>query len=50
MILTSAIRRLAAAQWLNNLAIYATAPFLGGLIVQQWKGGIGHPNHHVSDS
>jgi HD-GYP domain-containing protein (c-di-GMP phosphodiesterase class II) len=50
MVLTSAVRRLGPAQWLNNLAVYTTAPFLGGLIVQQWKGGIGNPNHHVSDN
>ena len=50
MILTSAVRRLAPAQWLSNLAIYATAPFIGGLLVQLWKGGIGHPTSHVTDN
>ncbi len=34
MILTSAVRRLAPAQWLNNLATFAVVPFIGGLIVR----------------
>jgi hypothetical protein len=50
MILKSAVRRLAPAQWLNNLTIYAAVPFAGGLIVEAWKGGIGSANHHVADS
>jgi HD-GYP domain-containing protein (c-di-GMP phosphodiesterase class II) len=50
MILKSAVRRLAPAQWLNNLTIYAAVPFAGGLVVQLWKGSITHPDHHVSNS
>lgn len=34
MILTSATRRLAPAQWLNNLAAFAVVPFVGGLAVR----------------
>ncbi len=34
MILTSATRRLAPAQWLNNLSTFAVVPFAGGLMVR----------------
>ena len=34
MVLTSAIRRLAPAQWLNNLSTFAVIPFVGGLSVR----------------
>jgi HD-GYP domain-containing protein (c-di-GMP phosphodiesterase class II) len=50
MILTSAVRRLGPMQWLNNLAIYTTAPFVGGLIIQAWKGGVGVVQPHVAEN
>jgi HD-GYP domain-containing protein (c-di-GMP phosphodiesterase class II) len=34
MVLTSAARGLAPAQWLNNLSAFAVVPFVGGLIVR----------------
>jgi HD-GYP domain-containing protein (c-di-GMP phosphodiesterase class II) len=49
MVLKSAVRRLPPAQWLNNLAIYAAVPFLGGLAVEAGNGGLSHPTHHVGD-
>jgi putative nucleotidyltransferase with HDIG domain len=44
MILKSALRRLAPAQWLNNLAMFAVIPFAGGLLVRQLAGNI-HAGH-----
>ncbi len=40
MILTSATRRLAPAQWLNNLAAFASVPFAGGLMVRALVGDV----------
>jgi putative nucleotidyltransferase with HDIG domain len=42
MILTSALRRLAPALWLNNLATFAVTPFVGGLIVWAFAGDFAH--------
>jgi hypothetical protein len=50
MILKSTIRHLPAAQWLNNLAIYAAVPFAGGLIVLAWKESLAVPSHYSSES
>jgi putative nucleotidyltransferase with HDIG domain len=51
MILTSAMRRLAPAQWLNNLATFTVAPFVGGLMVRALAGDIhGAHNHHLAQS
>ncbi len=40
MILTSTVRRLSPAGWLNNLSTYAAVPFGGGLIVRTMVDGI----------
>jgi HD-GYP domain-containing protein (c-di-GMP phosphodiesterase class II) len=37
MVLTSAVRRLAFRQWLNNLTTYAIVPFVGGLLIRAWR-------------
>jgi putative nucleotidyltransferase with HDIG domain len=51
MILTSAKRRLAPPLWLNNLATFAVAPFVGGLIVRALVGETAHmANHHLTQS
>jgi hypothetical protein len=49
MVLKSATRRLPVAAWLHNLTIYAAVPFAGGMIVELYKGGIGHAGHRVAD-
>jgi len=46
MILTSAMRRLPPAQWLNNLSTWALTPFVGGLIVREVAGDV-HDVHNV---
>ncbi len=50
MILKSAARRLPPAQWLNNLAICAVVPVAGGLVMEMFKGGIGHSSHHITNA
>jgi hypothetical protein len=47
MVLTSATRRIAAAQWLNNVAAFAAVPFAGGLMVRAFAGHLGvlHNTH-----
>jgi putative nucleotidyltransferase with HDIG domain len=40
MILTSTVRRLSPAGWLNNLSTYAAVPFVGGLIMRTTLRGI----------
>ncbi len=50
MILKSAARRLPPAQWLNNLTICAVVPVAGGLIMQLFKGGIGHSGRHITNA
>jgi HD-GYP domain-containing protein (c-di-GMP phosphodiesterase class II) len=47
MALKFAIQRLTPAQWLNNVAITALAPFVGGLIIRQWKTGAGQSDLHL---
>jgi putative nucleotidyltransferase with HDIG domain len=53
MVLTSVVRRLPPAQWLNNLTAFAVAPFAGGLIVRALAGNVHdagnqHLTHGVS--
>ena len=51
MILTSAMRRLPLAQWLNNLSTFAVVPFTGGLIVRALAGNVHDPrNLHMTQS
>jgi putative nucleotidyltransferase with HDIG domain len=44
MVLKSAVRRLAPAQWLNNLTTFAVIPFAGGLLVRALVGEV-HEAH-----
>jgi putative nucleotidyltransferase with HDIG domain len=46
MILKSAVRRLAPAQWLSNLTTYAVVPFAGGLIVRTLTSDVHGLNGH----
>jgi len=49
MILTSSLRRVRPAVWLNNLMAFAVAPFAGGLIVRALAGDIHDPrNQHLT--
>ncbi|HTW42464.1 MAG TPA: HD domain-containing phosphohydrolase [Solirubrobacteraceae bacterium] len=49
--LTSAIRRLRASQWLNNLAMFAVVPLLGGLMVRALAGDVHSPHdQHLTHS
>ena len=50
MVLKSTVRRLPAAQWLNNLTIYAVVPFAGGLAMQLFRGGIGRTGERIGDA
>jgi len=51
MILKSAVRRLAPAQWLNNLSTFAVVPFAGGLLVRLATDDIhGLRSHHLAQS
>jgi putative nucleotidyltransferase with HDIG domain len=51
MLLRSASRRLSPAQWLNNLATYAAAPFAGGLVVRALTGNAaGVHGQHLAQS
>jgi putative nucleotidyltransferase with HDIG domain len=51
MILTSAQRRLAPPLWLNNLATFAVAPFVGGLLVRAFVGEQAHQaGQHLANS
>jgi HD domain-containing protein len=51
MVLTSALRRLTPALWLNNLATFAVTGFVGGLLVRGLAGNIAHqPNHSTAES
>ena len=51
MILKSAVRRLAPAQWLNNLATFAVVPFLGALIIRAVTHNVhGLSSHHLTPS
>jgi len=43
MILTSALRRLPPAQWLNNLSTFAVVPLAGGLMVRALAGNVHNP-------
>ena len=45
MVLTSAVRRLSPAQWLGNLSAYASAPFVGGLMLRALVGDV-----HIADT
>jgi putative nucleotidyltransferase with HDIG domain len=45
MILTSRLRRLPPAQWLNNLSTFAVVPLLGGLMVRALAGDIHDPTN-----
>lgn len=49
MVLKSAVRRLPAAQWLNNLTIYGVVPFAGGIVMQLFKDGPGHAGGQIPD-
>jgi putative nucleotidyltransferase with HDIG domain len=46
MVLNSAVRRLSAPLWLNNLSAYAVFPLVGGLIVRAVVGNV-HDPHNV---
>jgi putative nucleotidyltransferase with HDIG domain len=46
MALKSAVRRLAAAQWLNNLATFTAIPFAGGVIVRALAGNVHDAHNH----
>jgi putative nucleotidyltransferase with HDIG domain len=51
MILTSALRRLPAAQWLNNLVTFILAPLAGALVVRALAGDVhALPNQTVAES
>jgi putative nucleotidyltransferase with HDIG domain len=51
MILTSAVRRLPPAQWLNNLFTFAVVPFAGGWMVRALAGDVHDPlNQHLTKS
>jgi putative nucleotidyltransferase with HDIG domain len=51
MIFKSTVRRLAPAEWLNNLATYAAVPFAGGLIVRVLASSIhGLKSHDLGQS
>jgi putative nucleotidyltransferase with HDIG domain len=51
MILTSALRKLPPAQWLNNLSTFAVFTLGGGLMVQALAGNVHNPrNEHVTRS
>ncbi len=51
MILTSAMRRLPPALWLNNLSTYAVFPLAGGMMVRALIGDVHDPrNHHLTQS
>lgn len=44
MVHRSAMRRLPASQWLNNLSAFAAVPFLGGLLVRTLGGNVHNPS------
>lgn len=46
MALKSAVRRLALAQWLNNLATFTVIPFAGGVIVRALAGTVQDAHSH----
>ncbi len=51
MIRRSAVSRLTATQWLNNLSAFAVFPFVGGLIVLALAGDVHDPsNPHLTQS
>jgi hypothetical protein len=51
MILTSTVRRLPPAQWLNNLSAFAAVPFAGGLMVRAIvDGDHGLHSQHLAQS
>jgi putative nucleotidyltransferase with HDIG domain len=51
IILTSALRRLRASQWLNNLSTFAVVPFAGGWMVRALAGDVHDPvNQHLTRS
>lgn len=51
VVLTSAVRRLPPAQWLNNLSTFAVVAFVGALIVRALAGDIHNvQSHHLSQS
>ncbi len=51
MILTSALRRLPPAQWLNNLSTFAVFTLLGGLMVRALAGNVHSPrDEHLTRS
>jgi putative nucleotidyltransferase with HDIG domain len=51
MILTSAMRRIPPARWLNNLSTFVAFPFAGGLILRALAGDVHDPrNHHMTQS
>lgn len=51
MILTSSLRRVRPAVWLNNLTAFAVVPFAGGLMVRALAGDVHSAhNHHLTQS
>jgi putative nucleotidyltransferase with HDIG domain len=48
MILTSSLRRIPPAQWLNNLSTFAVFPFAGALTVRLLAGDVHAPHHHLT--
>jgi putative nucleotidyltransferase with HDIG domain len=51
MILTSSLRRLPPALWLNNLSTFAVFPLVGGMMVRALIGDVHDPrNHHLTQS
>jgi putative nucleotidyltransferase with HDIG domain len=51
MIITSALRRLPPAQWLNNLSTFSAFPLAGGLMVRALAGNVHDPrNQHLTRS
>jgi putative nucleotidyltransferase with HDIG domain len=51
MLRRSAMKRLPARQWLNNISTFAAFPFVGGLMVGALAGDVHDPrNHHMTQS
>ncbi len=48
MVMTSGLRRLPAAHWLNNLLNYALYPLAGSLIVRTLVGNVHDPHNHMT--
>lgn len=47
MIHRSAVKRLSASQWLNNLTTFAAVPFVGGWMVRALAGDVHNPQNHL---